>query len=111
MFTSAVPLFEKMPLFGKKKEKSPRRKLEAGSANLSKSNLSLGETVDAGDASNALVKLKLGNSELLFQDGEWISGKQSQSALMLIPTPILMVRYISCNFPFHIPILRLTKLS
>ena len=63
-----------MPLFGKKKEKSPKRKLEAGSTNLSKSNLSLGEAVDAGDPSNALVKLKLGNNELLFQDGEWISG-------------------------------------
>lgn len=73
----------RMPLFGKKKEKSPKRKLEAGSANLSKSNLSLGETANAGDASNALVKLKLGNNELLFQDGEWVTGEQNKTPVFL----------------------------
>ncbi|EDO48436.1 predicted protein [Nematostella vectensis] len=61
-----------MPLFGKKK--SPRRKLEAGSSNLSKSNVSLADTsVDPNDPNAALVKLKLGGNELVFRDGEWCS--------------------------------------
>ena len=63
-----------MPLFGKKKEKTPKRRLEAGSSHLNKSNLSLGETADYTDSTNALVKLKLGGHELVFQDGEWCAG-------------------------------------
>ena len=66
-----------MPLFGKKKEKTPKRRLEAGSSHLNKSNLSLGETADYTDSTNALVKLKLGGHELVFQDGEWCAGKRN----------------------------------
>lgn len=62
-----------MPLFGKK-HKSPRRKLEAGASNALKSNLNLTANSDPNDTS---VKLKLGGNELIFQDGEWYSGKLS----------------------------------
>ncbi|KAK3728578.1 hypothetical protein QZH41_011660 [Actinostola sp. cb2023] len=63
-----------MPLFGKK-HKSPRRKLEAGSANTLKSNVTL--TENSGDPNDPSVKLKLGGNELIFQDGEWYSDATS----------------------------------
>ena len=72
-----------MPLFGKKKQKSPKRRLEAGSSQLSKSNLSLGEAADYTDSSNTTVKLKLGNYTLAFQDGEWIEGTSLFSVVIL----------------------------
>ena len=43
---------------------------------MSKSNLSLVGTGELAESvNNALVKLKLGRHELMFQDGEWIAGK------------------------------------
>lgn len=43
---------------------------------MSKSNLSLVGTGELAESVNkALVKLKLGRHELMFQDGEWIAGK------------------------------------
>ena len=63
-----------MPFF-KRKERTPKRRLDAGSATLSKSNLSLTGNGELSEGpNNALVKLKLGRHELLFQDGEWIAG-------------------------------------
>lgn len=63
-----------MPFF-KKSSKPPKRRLDAGNTTLSKSNLSLSGTGEVGDSiNNALVKLKLGRHELMFQDGEWIAG-------------------------------------
>lgn len=65
---------EVMPFF-KKSSKPPKRRLDAGNTTLSKSNLSLSGTGEVGDSiNNALVKLKLGRHELMFQDGEWIAG-------------------------------------
>ncbi|XP_015751982.1 PREDICTED: uncharacterized protein LOC107331837 [Acropora digitifera] len=64
-----------MPFF-KKSSKPPKRRLDAGNTTLSKSNLSLSGTGEVGDSiNNALVKLKLGRHELMFQDGEWIAGQ------------------------------------
>lgn len=64
-----------MPFF-KKSSKPPKRRLDAGNTTtLSKSNLSLSGAGEVGDSiNNALVKLKLGRHELMFQDGEWIAG-------------------------------------
>lgn len=62
-----------MPFF-KRNSKPPKRRLDAGNATLSKSNLSLNGTGEVGHSvNNALVKLKLGQHELMFQDGEWIA--------------------------------------
>lgn len=63
-----------MPLFGKK-HKSPRRKLEAGASNNLKSSLGLPEHGGNPNDPNNPVKLTLGGNELVFQDGEWYSGK------------------------------------
>ena len=72
----------KMPLF-KRSAKPPKRRLDAGNTTLSKSNLSLAGTGELGESvNNALVKLKLGQHELSFQDGEWIAepgGSQGSS--------------------------------
>lgn len=63
-----------MPFF-KRSNKPPKRRLDAGNTALSKSNLSLAGTGELAESvDNALVKLKLGRHELLFQDGEWIAG-------------------------------------
>ncbi|CAH3198968.1 unnamed protein product [Porites evermanni] len=63
-----------MPFF-KRSTKPPKRRLDAGNTTLSKSNLSLAGTGELAESvDNALVKLKLGRHELLFQDGEWIAG-------------------------------------
>lgn len=69
-----------MPFF-KKSSKPPKRRLDAGNTTLSKSNLSLSGTGEGGDSiNNALVKLKLGRHELMFQDGEWIAEPGSQNS-------------------------------
>ncbi|XP_029179997.1 protein chibby homolog 1-like [Acropora muricata] len=69
-----------MPFF-KKSSKPPKRRLDAGNTTLSKSNLSLSGTGEVGDSiNNALVKLKLGRHELMFQDGEWIAEPGSQNS-------------------------------
>ena len=53
---------------------------------MSKSNLSLAGTGELGESvNNALVKLKLGRHELMFQDGEWIAGKLSFGAIAEYP--------------------------
>ncbi|KAM7444426.1 Protein chibby 1 [Porites harrisoni] len=68
-----------MPFF-KRSNKPPKRKLDAGNTTLSKSNLSLAGTGELAESvDNALVKLKLGRHELLFQDGEWIAETGSQN--------------------------------
>ncbi|XP_073242463.1 protein chibby homolog 1-like isoform X2 [Porites lutea] len=68
-----------MPFF-KRSNKPPKRRLDAGNTTLSKSNLSLAGTGELAESvDNALVKLKLGRHELLFQDGEWIAGSQNNS--------------------------------
>ena len=71
-----------MPFF-KRNAKPPKRRLDAGNTTLSKSNLSLAGTGELGESvNNALVKLKLGQHEQSFQDGEWIAetaGSQSSS--------------------------------
>jgi len=70
----------KMPFF-KRSAKPPKRRLDAGNTTLSKSNLSLAGTGELGESvNNALVKLKLGQHELSFQDGEWIAEPGSQSS-------------------------------
>lgn len=70
----------KMPFF-KRNAKPPKRRLDAGNTTLSKSNLSLAGTGELGESvNNALVKLKLGQHELSFQDGEWIAESGSQSS-------------------------------
>lgn len=64
-----------MPFF-KRSNKPPKRRLDAGNTTLSKSNLSLAGTGELAESvNNALVKLKLGRHELMFQDGEWIAGE------------------------------------
>jgi len=78
-----------MPLFGKK-HKSPRRKLEAGSANTLKSNVTL--TENSGDPNDPSVKLKLGGNELIFQDGEWYSGEWGTSPRAV---PLILVRVVN----------------
>ncbi|CAH3182160.1 unnamed protein product [Porites lobata] len=68
-----------MPFF-KRSNKPPKRRLDAGNTTLSKSNLSLAGTGELAESvDNALVKLKLGRHELLFQDGEWIAETGSQN--------------------------------
>ncbi|XP_073242455.1 protein chibby homolog 1-like [Porites lutea] len=68
-----------MPFF-KRSNKPPKRRLDAGNTTLSKSNLSLAGTGELAESvDNALVKLKLGRHELLFQDGEWIAEVGSQN--------------------------------
>ena len=70
----------KMPFF-KRNAKPPKRRLDAGNTTLSKSNLSLAGTGELGESvNNALVKLKLGQHELSFQDGEWIAETGAQSS-------------------------------
>ena len=70
-----------MPFF-KRNSKPPKRRLDAGNATLSKSNLSLNGTGEVGHSvNNALVKLKLGQHELMFQDGEWIAGTDGKLRL------------------------------
>lgn len=70
----------KLPFF-KRNAKPPKRRLDAGNTTLSKSNLSLAGTGELGESvNNALVKLKLGQHELSFQDGEWFVETGSQSS-------------------------------
>ena len=74
-----------MPFF-KRNAKPPKRRLDAGNTTLSKSNLSLAGTGELAESvNNALVKLKLGRHELMFQDGEWIAGKSNSVTWTIQP--------------------------